>query len=123
MATAGGDATVDTAASTTACAGHRIAVWPTLAGVAAAAGVILVGDLAAVVLVCAAIYLLAAVTGRPWSAWIGFAASVPLVGLGFLVDSPWAPIAAILAAAVVLVAVGLAGGSGAAARTAGSSSR
>lgn len=110
MAAAGSDARVDTAVSTTASPRHRIAVWPTLAGVASAAGVILVGELAAVVMVCAAIYLLAAATGRPWSAWIGFAASLPLVGLGFLLHSPWPPIAAIVAAAVVLVVIGTARG-------------
>ncbi len=89
---------------------HRIAVWPTIVGIATAVGVILVGDLAAVVLTCAGIYLLAAVTGRPGSAWIGFAASVPLVGLGRLLQAPWLPVAAIGAIAVAVVVLGVARG-------------
>lgn len=87
---------------------HRIAVWPTIVGMAIAVGVVFVGDLAAVVLVCAGIYLLAAVTDRPGSAWIGFAASVPLIGMGRLLQAPWLPIAAIAAIAVAVVALGVA---------------
>lgn len=89
---------------------RRLAVWPTLLGVAAAAGVALTGDLATVVLVCAAIFLLAAVTDRPGSAWIGFAVSVPLIGLGRLFQAPWVPTAAVAAAAVALAALGAARG-------------
>ncbi len=62
---------------------------------------------AAIVIVCAVIYLLAAVTRRPGSAWIGFAASILLVGLSIFVDTQWPSVAAIGALGIVLFVIGL----------------
>lgn len=61
-------------------------------------------------MVCAAIYVLAVVTARPHSAWIGFAASFPLIGLGVVLHDPRISLALIGLATVVLIVVGLARG-------------
>jgi len=62
------------------------------------------------VMVCAAIYLLAAVTGRPGSAWIGFLSSLPLVGIGLVLHDPLVSLGLIGVASVVLIVVGAARG-------------
>jgi hypothetical protein len=82
--------------------------WPTLLGVAAATGQAFGArtGFAAIVMVCAVIYLLAAVTARPWAAWIGFAASLPLVGLAVVLRTEWPSLVAIGVAGIVLVVVG-----------------
>ncbi|PJJ71702.1 hypothetical protein CLV46_1255 [Diaminobutyricimonas aerilata] len=88
----------------------RIAWWPSLLGLASAVGIARYGDVPSVVLVCAAIYLVAAVTGRPATAWIGFAASIPAIGLGLALGAPAVSLALIGAVCVVLVGVGIARG-------------
>lgn len=93
---------------------HGVRWWPSAlgAGVAIATGLGagllhgVGGGLAAIVMVCAAIYLLAAVTGRPNSAWIGFAASLPLVGIGLVLHDPLISLGLIGVGSVVLVVVG-----------------
>jgi hypothetical protein len=64
-----------------------------------------------VILVCAAIYVLAATTARPGSAWIGFAASIPIIAVGRIADAPWLAVLLAGAAAIVLVVVGAVRGS------------
>jgi hypothetical protein len=83
--------------------------WPTLLGVIAATGQAFGArtGFAAIVMVCAVIYLLAAVTARPWAAWIGFAASLPLVGLAVVLRTEWPSLVAIGLAGVVLAIVGV----------------
>lgn len=105
---------VSATATTERDAGHGIRWWPTALGVAAGIGVGLAGGLAPVILVCAAIYVLAAVTGRPNAAWIGFAASLPLVGVGIALRSELLSLALIGAATLVLIVVGVVRGAWAA---------
>lgn len=83
--------------------------WPTALGVvfALAQGFGVGGGFASIVIVCAVIYLFAAVTARPGFAWVGFAISIPLVGLAFVLKSEWPSLAAIGGLGVVLVVVGL----------------
>lgn len=87
-----------------------IAWWPSALGLVAGIATALSGNLPSIVMVCATIYVLAAVTGRPHSAWIGFAASFPLIGLGVVLHNPWVSLASIGVATAVLIAVGLARG-------------
>jgi hypothetical protein len=96
---------------TTSTTSARISWWPSLLGLAAAIGIAFVGDVPAVILVCAAIYLLAAVVGSAGSAWIGFLASFPIIGLGIALRSPWLALAVIGAASVVLAVIGAVRGS------------
>jgi hypothetical protein len=84
--------------------------WPSALGVGAGIAIAAGGGLAAVIMVCAAIYLLAAVTGRPNSAWIGFVASFPLIGVGIVLHQPLLSLAAIGVASVALIGIGLARG-------------
>jgi hypothetical protein len=88
--------------------------WPSALGILAGIAVGFAGGLAAVLLVCAAIYVLAATTGRPNSAWIGFAASFPLIGVGIVLHQPLVSLIAIGVACVVLIAIGAARGAWAA---------
>lgn len=85
--------------------------WPSALGIVAGIAVGVGGGLAAVIMVCAAIYVLAAVTGRPNSAWIGFAASFPLIGVGILLHRPLLSLAAIGLVCIALIAIGGARGS------------
>jgi len=87
---------------------HGILWWPTALGTVAGVAVGIGGGLAAVIMVCAAIYVLAAVVGRPNAAWIGFLASFPFIGAGIVLHQPWVSLAAIGLAALVLVGVGIA---------------
>jgi hypothetical protein len=65
------------------------------------------GGFPAIVLVCAVIYLLAAVVARPGAAWIGFLATSPAVAIGPLLDAEWLSLMIIGAIGVVLVVIGL----------------
>jgi hypothetical protein len=87
--------------------------WPTALGIlfALGQGLGVGGGFASIVIVCAVIYLFAAVTERPGFAWIGFAASIPLIGLAFVLKTQWPSLVAIAGLGVVLVLVGLARGS------------
>jgi len=80
--------------------------WPSLLGVVCGVGASAAGNVPAIILVCVSIYVLAAVTARPGSAWIGFAASLPLIGIGRVLGLPWLSIVLIGAASVVLVVIG-----------------
>jgi hypothetical protein len=84
----------------------RIAWWPTAIGIVSGVAIVFSGNVPAVVMVCAAIYLLAAATDRPWTAWLGFAASLPLIGIGRVLDAPWLSLALIGLGSAVLVVVG-----------------
>ncbi len=83
--------------------------WPTVIGLAfaLAVGLGVGGGFAAIVLVCAVIYLLAAVTARPGMAWVGFLATSPAVAIGPLFDLEWLSLSIIGAFAIVLFVVGL----------------
>lgn len=87
-----------------------IAWWPSTLGLVAGIASALSGNLPSIVMACAAIYVLAAVTARPRSAWIGFAASFPLIGLGGVLHNPWIALASIGLVTAVLIVVGLARG-------------
>jgi hypothetical protein len=89
--------------------GAGIRWWPTLIGLAfaLAVGLGVGGGFAAIVLVCAVIYLLAAVTARPGMAWLGFLVTSPAVAIGPILDAEWLSLSIIGAFAVVLVVVGL----------------
>jgi hypothetical protein len=82
--------------------------WPTALGLVFALGLAfgLGTGFATIVLVCAVIYLLASVAGRPGAAWLGFAASVPVIGIGRLLGAEWVSFGVTAALAVVLVVVG-----------------
>ena len=84
----------------------RIAWWPTAIGIVSGVAIVFSGNVPAVVMVFAAIYLLAAATDRPWAAWLGFAASLPLIGVGRVLDAPWLSLALIGLGSVILVVVG-----------------
>ena len=58
-------------------------------------------------LVCAVIYLLAAVTARPGMAWLGFLVTGPAVAIGPILDAEWLSLAIIGAFGLVLVVIGL----------------
>ena len=83
-----------------------IAWWPAALGVVAGIATGLTSGLAAIVMVCAVIYVLAAVTGRPNSAWVGFIASFPFIGVGIVLHQPWVSLAGIGLAGLVLIVVG-----------------
>ncbi|EWS82546.1 hypothetical protein [Brachybacterium phenoliresistens] len=78
-----------------------------LAGVVVAVATGFQSDLAPLIMVCSAIYLCAAAVGRRGAAWLGFAASFVVLTPGFVLDSPWVPILALLAIQLVLVVVGV----------------
>ena len=82
--------------------------WPSALGLVFALGVAfgLGTGFATIVLVCAVIYLLASVAGWPGAAWLGFAASVPVIGIGRLLGAEWVSLGVTAALAVVLVVVG-----------------
>lgn len=86
--------------------------WPSLLGIvfALAVGLGVGGGFPAIVLVCAVIYLLAAVTARPGSAWIGFLVTGPAVAVGPILDAEWLSLTLIAAFAVVLIIIGAARG-------------
>lgn len=83
--------------------------WPTALGLvfALAQGFGVGGGFASIVIVCAVIYLFSAVTQRPGFAWLGFAASIPLVGLAFVLRNEWPSLIAIAGLGLVLVVAGL----------------
>jgi hypothetical protein len=83
-----------------------IAWWPAALGVVAGIATGLTAGLAAIVMVCAVIYVLAAVTGRPNSAWIGLAASFPFIGAGVVLHQPWVSLAGIGLAGIALIVLG-----------------
>jgi hypothetical protein len=89
--------------------GSGIRWWPTLVGLAfaLAVGLGVGGGFPAIVLVCAVIYLLAAVTARRGMAWLGFFVTAPAVAIGPLLDAEWLSLSIIGAFAVVLIVVGL----------------
>jgi hypothetical protein len=83
--------------------------WPALIGIAfaLAVGLVVGGGFPAIVLVCAVIYLLAAVTGRPGMAWLGFLVTGPAVAIGPIFDMEWLSLSIIGAFGLVLVVIGL----------------
>lgn len=85
----------------------RRSVLAVLAGVVVAVATGSQSDLAPLIMVCSAIYLCAAAVGRRGAAWLGFAASFVVLTPGFVLDSPWVPILALLAIQLVLVVVGI----------------
>jgi hypothetical protein len=102
----GGTPSSEEAGARSATPPTGIAGWPTVLGVVAGIAVGFSGELPAIVMVCAAIYLVAAVAGRPNAAWIGFVASIPFVGIGRVLDQPWVSLAAIGSASLILIIVG-----------------
>lgn len=82
--------------------------WSTALGAvfALATGLGLLRLAAPIVVVCALIYLLAAVVARRDAAWAGFAASLPLVGIAAIPGGAWVSLAVLGVAAVVLVVIG-----------------
>jgi hypothetical protein len=80
--------------------------WPAALGLGAGIGIGLGNEpgVPAVILVCASIYVLAAAVGRPAWAWIGFAASIPIVAVARFPGATWlAVVLAAVATAVVLI--------------------
>lgn len=82
--------------------------WPTALGVvfALATGLGLLRLAAPIVMVCALIYLLAAVVAKRGAAWVGFAASLPLVGIAAIPGGAWVSVAVLGAAGIALVVIG-----------------
>lgn len=89
--------------------GSGIRWWPTVIGLgfALAVGLGVGSGFPAIVLVCAVIYLLAAVTARPGTAWLGFLITSPAVAIGPLLDAEWLSLTVIGAIGLVLVVIGL----------------
>jgi hypothetical protein len=83
--------------------------WPTLIGIAfaLAVGLGVGGGFPAIVLVCAVIYVLAAVARRPWVAWLGFLVTGPAVAIGPILDAEWLSLVIIGAFGLVLVVIGI----------------
>jgi len=86
--------------------------WPSALGIAFGLGVGLgVGaGFASVVMVCALIYVFAAVVGSQGIAWLGYGLSVPLVAVGPILDIEWLSLTIMAGLAVVLFVLGLAKG-------------
>lgn len=82
--------------------------WPTALGAvfALATGFGVLRVAAPIVMVCAVIYLLAAVVARRGAAWVGFAASLPIVGIAAIPGGAWWSIGILGIAALALVVVG-----------------
>lgn len=82
--------------------------WPLLLGLVAALGIGLgLGrGLAAIVMVCALIYLFAAVTDRPGFAWLGFLVTSPVIAVGAVLRVEGLSLIIIGGLALVLVVVG-----------------
>jgi hypothetical protein len=86
--------------------------WPTALGLVFALALALGfgTGFTTIVLVCAVIYVFAAVVGRPGAAWIGFLASGPVVAVGLIFDAEWLALSIAAALGLVLFIVGLARG-------------
>lgn len=84
-----------------------VAVWPTVLGIVGAVVIGLVGSSPDVIIICAGIYVLAAVTGRPGTAWLGFLASIPVAGLGAVLDNDWIGPATLGVIIAAVIAAGL----------------
>jgi len=82
-------------------------ILPVTIGGLAAIAIGAEGGTASAVMMCAAIYLAAAVIGRPNAAWWSFAAALPLIGLGAVLDNEWVTLLALGLAQAVLFVVGL----------------
>ncbi len=84
--------------------------WPILLGAGSAVGIGLgLGrGFAAIVMVCAVIYLFAAVAARPGSAWLAFLGTGPIVGIGAALRSEWLSLMIIGSLALLLIMVGIA---------------
>lgn len=89
--------------------GHRTlqTVLPLAAGVVAAVVVGAEGGIPSALMVCAAIYLVAAAAGRPAAAWWGLAGAIPLVGLGAVLGEEWVSLVALGVAQLVVFVAGL----------------
>lgn len=83
--------------------------WPTALGVVFALALALGfgTGFATIVMVCAAIYVFAAVAGRPGAAWIGFLASSPVVAVVLIFDAEWLALSITAVLGVVLIVIGL----------------
>ncbi|MET7283701.1 hypothetical protein ABZS29_36065 [Kribbella sp. NPDC005582] len=86
-------------------------ILPVTIGGLAAVAIGAEGGTASAVMMCAAIYLAAAVIGRPNAAWWSFAAGLPLIGLGAVLDNEWVTLVVLGLAQAVLFVVGLRRGS------------
>jgi hypothetical protein len=86
--------------------------WPTALGVVFALALALGfgTGFATIVMVCAVIYVFAAVAGRPGAAWIGFLASGPIVAVGLIFDAEWLALSITAVLCTVLIVIGLARG-------------
>jgi hypothetical protein len=86
--------------------------WPTALGVVFALTLALGfgTGFATIVMVCAVIYVFAAVAGRPRAAWLGFLASGPVVAVGLVFDAEWLALSITAVLGLVLLIVGLARG-------------
>lgn len=91
--------------------------WPTALGVVFALALAIGFDrfgngmgFASIVMVCAVIYVFAAVAGRPGAAWIGFLATSPAVAVALIFDAEWLALSIIAALGVVLIVMGFARG-------------
>jgi hypothetical protein len=86
--------------------------WPAAIGLVFALALALGfgSGFATIVMVCAVIYLLAAVADRPGAAWIGFAASGPVVALDIVFDAEWLALTISAGIGVVLIVIGFARG-------------
>jgi hypothetical protein len=81
-------------------------VVPAVAGVAAAIALSFQGSIAPVIMLCAAIYLFAAVIGRRWGSWVGFAISFVVLAPGVILHNPWISIVLLGVIQIALVIVG-----------------
>lgn len=86
--------------------------WPAALGLVFALALALAfgTGFATIIMVCAVIYLLAAVADRPWAAWFGFAASGPVVAVDLAFDAEWLALTISAGIAVVLILIGFARG-------------
>lgn len=86
--------------------------WPTVLGLLFAL-VLALGfgtGFATIVMVCAVIYVFAAVVARPGAAWIGFFATSPIVAIGLIFDTEWLALSITAVLGVILIVIGLARG-------------
>jgi hypothetical protein len=81
-------------------------VLPVAVGIAAAAVIGADGAIPSALMVCAANYLFAAMTGHPAAAWWALVGTLPLIALGAVLDHEWVSLLALGLAQVVVFVIG-----------------
>ncbi|WP_405064383.1 hypothetical protein OG474_22765 [Kribbella sp. NBC_01505] len=79
---------------------------PAVIGIVAAVIIGADGGIPSALMMCAAIYLVAAAVGHPAAAWWGFAGTLPLIALGDLLGNEWVSLGALGIAQLIILMAG-----------------